>query len=89
VELNGVAGKLLAPKDVIAACFDEEGQHMLEGSSEPTVCVVLSPKDDEVKHAVTVIARTHGVKSLQDVVRVRIRATYLSKLQVKDGGFYL
>jgi hypothetical protein len=31
---------------------------MLEGSSEPTVCVVFSPKKtDEVKHAVRVIER--------------------------------
>lgn len=28
-------------RDAITACFDEEGQHMLEGSSEPTVCVVF------------------------------------------------
>jgi hypothetical protein len=45
-------------RDAITACFDEEGQHMLEGSSEPTVCVVFSPKKaDEVKHAVRVIER--------------------------------
>jgi hypothetical protein len=45
-------------RDAITACFDEEGQHMLEGSSEPTVCVVFSPKNaDEVKHAVRVIER--------------------------------
>jgi hypothetical protein len=45
-------------RDAITACFDEEGQHMLEGSSEPTVCVVSSPKKaDEVKHAVRVIER--------------------------------
>jgi hypothetical protein len=45
-------------RDAITACFDEEGQHMLEGSSEPTVCVVSSPKNaDEVKQAVRVIAR--------------------------------
>jgi hypothetical protein len=31
---------------------------MLEGSSEPTVCVVFSPKKaDEMKHAVRVIER--------------------------------
>ena len=31
---------------------------MLEGSSEPTVCVVFSPKKaDEVKHAMRVIER--------------------------------
>lgn len=45
-------------RDAITACFDEEGQHMLEGSSEPTICVVFSPKKaDEVKHAVCVIER--------------------------------
>src|ERR1700742_3432550 len=45
-------------RDAITACFDEEGQHMLEGSSEPTVCVVFSPKKaDEVKHAARVIER--------------------------------
>jgi hypothetical protein len=44
--------------DAITACFDEEGQHILEGSSEPTVCIVFSPKKtDEVKHAVRVIER--------------------------------
>jgi hypothetical protein len=45
-------------RNAITACFDEEGQHMLEGSSEPTVCVVFSPrKADEVKHAIRVIER--------------------------------
>ena len=45
-------------RDAITACFDEEGQHMLEGSSEPAVCVVFSPKNaDEVKHAMRVIER--------------------------------
>jgi len=45
-------------RDAITACFDEEGQHMLEGSPEPTVCVVFSPKKaDEVKHAIRVIER--------------------------------
>jgi hypothetical protein len=45
-------------RDAITACFDEEGQHMFEGSSEPTVCVVFSPKNaDEVKHAMRVIER--------------------------------
>lgn len=45
-------------RDAINACFDEEGQHMLEGSSEPTVCVVFSPRNaDDVKHAVRVIKR--------------------------------
>jgi hypothetical protein len=45
-------------RDAITACFDEEGQHMLEGSSEPTVCVVFSPKKaEEVKRAIHVIER--------------------------------
>ena len=51
---------LVAFKDraAITACFDEEGQHMLEGSSEPTVCVVFSPKKaDEVQYAMRVIER--------------------------------
>jgi hypothetical protein len=44
--------------DAITACFDEEGQYMLEGSSEPTVRVVFSPqKLDEVRHAVRVVGR--------------------------------
>jgi hypothetical protein len=29
--------------DAIVACFDEESQHMLEASSEPTLCVVFAP----------------------------------------------
>ncbi|HVC89117.1 MAG TPA: hypothetical protein VND66_00720 [Acidobacteriaceae bacterium] len=33
--------------DAIAACFDEESQHMLEGSSEPAFCAVFSPDDEE------------------------------------------
>jgi len=45
-------------RDAIAACFDEEAQYMLEGSSEPMVCVVFSPKKaDEVQHALRVIER--------------------------------
>jgi hypothetical protein len=45
-------------RDAITACFDEEGQHMLEGSLEPTVCVVFSPKKVvEVRHAIRVIER--------------------------------
>jgi hypothetical protein len=44
--------------DAITACFDEEGQHMLEGSSEPTVQVVFSPqKSEEVRHALRVVGR--------------------------------
>ena len=33
--------------DAVAACFDEESQHMLEGSSEPTFCTVFTPGDAE------------------------------------------
>jgi hypothetical protein len=33
--------------DAVAACFDEESQHMLEGSSEPTFCAVFALKDAE------------------------------------------
>ena len=31
--------------DAIAACFDEESQHMLEGSAEPAFCAVFTPDD--------------------------------------------
>ena len=44
--------------DAIVACFDEESNYMLEGSSEPTVGVVFSPrKPEEVRHALRVVAR--------------------------------
>ena len=44
--------------DAITACFDEEGQYMMEGSAEPTLCVVFSPrKPDEVRHAMRVVDR--------------------------------
>jgi hypothetical protein len=33
--------------DAIAACFDEESQHMLEGSSEPAFYVEFSPNDPD------------------------------------------
>jgi hypothetical protein len=33
--------------DAISACFDEESQYMLEGSSEPSLCAVFSPTDQE------------------------------------------
>jgi hypothetical protein len=32
--------------DVIAACFDEESQHMLEGSPEPNFSLVFTPKSE-------------------------------------------
>ena len=44
--------------DAIVACFDEEGQYMLEGSAEPTVGVVFSPqKPEEVRRALRVVRR--------------------------------
>jgi hypothetical protein len=44
--------------DAITACFDEERQYMMEGTAEPTVCVVFSPrKPDEVRHALRVVER--------------------------------
>jgi hypothetical protein len=44
--------------DAIVACFDEESQHMLESSSEPTLCVDFSPdKPDEVDQAVRALER--------------------------------
>lgn len=45
-------------RDAISACFDEEGQHMLEGSSEPTFCHVFSPdKVDEFTGALRAVER--------------------------------
>jgi hypothetical protein len=44
--------------DAIVACFDEEGQYMLEGSSEPTLGVIFNPrKSEEVGRAVRVVGR--------------------------------
>jgi hypothetical protein len=44
--------------DAVVACFDEESQHMLEGSAEPTLGFVFSPeKPDEVKRAIRVVRR--------------------------------
>jgi hypothetical protein len=44
--------------DAIIACFDEEGQSMMEGTAEPTVCVVFSPRDGmQVRHALRVVER--------------------------------
>lgn len=44
--------------DAIVACFDEESQHMLEVSAEPTLGVVFSPqKPEEVKNAIRAVRR--------------------------------
>jgi hypothetical protein len=44
--------------DAIVACFDEESQHMLESTAEPTLCVDFSPhKPDEVDQAARAVER--------------------------------
>jgi hypothetical protein len=44
--------------DAITACFDEEGQYMMEGTAEPTLCVAFSPrKAEEVRHVLRVVER--------------------------------
>jgi hypothetical protein len=44
--------------DAIVACFDEEGQYMLEGSSEPTLGVIFSPhKQQEARLAARAVGR--------------------------------
>jgi hypothetical protein len=44
--------------DAVTACFDEEGQYMLEGSAEPAVGVVFCPqRPEEVRHALRVVGR--------------------------------
>ena len=44
--------------DAIAACFDEESQHMLEGTPEPTLSIVFSPhRDDEVMQTLKLVER--------------------------------
>jgi hypothetical protein len=44
--------------DAILACFDEESQYMLEGSSEPTLGVVFCPrKVNEVRKAIRTVTR--------------------------------
>jgi hypothetical protein len=44
--------------DAVVACFDEESQHMLEASSEPTFCVVFSPDNPaEFERACRAVSR--------------------------------
>jgi len=44
--------------DAITACFDEEGQSMMEGTAEPAVCVVFSPREpDQVRQAMRIVDR--------------------------------
>jgi hypothetical protein len=44
--------------DAVVACFDEESQHMLEASSEPTLCVVFSPDNpSEFERACRAVSR--------------------------------
>jgi hypothetical protein len=62
--------------DAIMACFDEESQHMLESSSEPTLCVDFSPhKPDEVDQAARAVERfvafnTELYRLAEDLARV-------------------
>ena len=45
-------------RDAITACFDEEGQYMLEGSSEPAIGVAFDPQNpDEVRQVVRTVER--------------------------------
>ncbi len=45
-------------RDAITACFDEEGQYMLEGTSEPAVGMAFHPQDsEEVRQALRVVER--------------------------------
>jgi hypothetical protein len=58
--LTATASWLIAFRehDAIAACFDEESQHMLESSAEPALCVVFSPdKPNEVERAIRAVDR--------------------------------
>jgi hypothetical protein len=42
--------------DAVIACFDEESQYMLEGSSEPALAVVFAPeKPEEVRRALRAV----------------------------------
>jgi hypothetical protein len=44
--------------DAVAACFDEESQHMLEGSCEPTFLAVFAPDDtDQCSRAMRAVER--------------------------------
>ena len=45
-------------RDAITACFDEEGQYMLEGSPEPAIGVAFHPQNSkEVRQAVRIVER--------------------------------
>ena len=45
-------------RDAITACFDEESQYMLEGTSEPAVGVAFHPQNsEEVRQALRIVER--------------------------------
>jgi len=48
--------------DAVAACFDEESQHMLEGSAEPAFCVVFTLDDAQQRSA--------AIRAVERFVRV-------------------
>jgi hypothetical protein len=44
--------------DAIIACFDEEGQSMMEGSAEPSLHAVFSPGEGgQIRHALRIVER--------------------------------
>jgi hypothetical protein len=44
--------------DAVVACFDEEGQYMLESSAEPALGVMFCPqKQEEVRYALRIVGR--------------------------------
>jgi hypothetical protein len=47
--------------DAIVACFDEESQYMLEGTAEPALGLVFSPREaEEVRCVVRMVSRFVG-----------------------------
>ena len=55
--------------DAISACFDEESQSMLEGSSEPALCAVFSPANQE--------EFSKAVRAVERFVRVNLELCQL------------
>ena len=64
--------------DAISACFDEESQYMLEGSSEPALCVVFSPTDQE--------EFLKAIRSVERFVRVNLELCELIELTQREKG---
>lgn len=65
--------------DAVAACFDEESQHMLEGSAEPAFCVVFTLDDTEQCFgAMRAVERFIGVN--------RELCELIDKIQIWEAG---